>query len=112
MRRARVLALLRQGCSILDTVEDAGYFDQPHLTRALKRWVGHTPAQVTCRASCAGVWLYPHLHRPLVRVLRLGRDIPALSSILRYNLPTHSRRGDLPCHVRQLISARWCRSVS
>lgn len=38
--------LLRQGMSILDTVEEAGYFDQPHLTRALKHWVGYTPAQL------------------------------------------------------------------
>lgn len=45
-RAQRAMALLRQGKSILDTVEEAGYFDQPHLTRALKRWVGHTPAQL------------------------------------------------------------------
>ena len=31
---------------ILDTVEEAGYFDQSHLTRSLKQWVGHTPAQI------------------------------------------------------------------
>jgi hypothetical protein len=46
-RRANDAAgLLRQGCSILDTVHTAGYFDQPHLTRALKRWIGRTPAQL------------------------------------------------------------------
>lgn len=45
-RAQRAAALLRQGTSILDTVDAAGYFDQPHLTRALKRWVGHTPAQL------------------------------------------------------------------
>jgi AraC-like DNA-binding protein len=38
--------LLRQGTSISDTVYTLGFFDQPHLTRALKRWVGHTPAQL------------------------------------------------------------------
>jgi AraC-like DNA-binding protein len=27
-------------------VSEAGYFDQPHLTRSLKQWIGHTPAQV------------------------------------------------------------------
>ena len=32
--------------SSLDTVAQAGYFDQPHLTRALKRYIGLTPAQV------------------------------------------------------------------
>jgi len=45
-RAQRAEALLKQGVSILDTVEDAGYFDQPHLTRALKHWIGYTPAQL------------------------------------------------------------------
>ena len=45
-RAQRAAALLRQGTSILDAVDEAGYFDQPHLTRALKQWVGHTPAQI------------------------------------------------------------------
>jgi AraC-like DNA-binding protein len=40
------VALLRQGVSILDTVERAGYADQPHLTRSLKRLIGQTPAQL------------------------------------------------------------------
>jgi len=39
--------MLKEGQSILDTVFEAGYFDQPHLTRALKRFVGLTPAQIT-----------------------------------------------------------------
>lgn len=38
--------LLKQGVSILDTVDQAGYFDQPHLTRSLKHFIGLTPAQV------------------------------------------------------------------
>ena len=47
VERARHAAtLLRQGQSILDTVEMAGYFDQPHLTRSLRQWVGYTPAQL------------------------------------------------------------------
>jgi AraC-like DNA-binding protein len=37
---------LGQGVSILDAVYELGYYDQPHLTRALKQWVGHTPAQI------------------------------------------------------------------
>lgn len=45
-RAQRAAALLHQGRSILDTVHDVGYFDQPHLTRALKRWIGRTPAQI------------------------------------------------------------------
>jgi hypothetical protein len=47
IERARhAAALLAQGVSILDTVYEAGYFDQPHLTRSLKRFIGHTPAQL------------------------------------------------------------------
>jgi AraC-like DNA-binding protein len=38
--------LLQQGASILDTVEQAGYYDQPHLTRSLTRLIGQTPAQI------------------------------------------------------------------
>lgn len=49
-RAQRAAALLSQGASILDTVYALGYFDQPHLTRSLKRWVGYTPAQIL-RAS-------------------------------------------------------------
>ncbi len=50
--RARQAAiLLQQGTSILDTVELAGYADQPHLTRSLKHFIGQTPAQFTHRAE-------------------------------------------------------------
>jgi len=45
-RAQRAAALLENGASILDTIEEAGYFDQPHLTRSLKRFVGHTPAEL------------------------------------------------------------------
>jgi len=38
--------LLKRGVSILDTVHEAGYFDQAHLTRSLKRLVGQTPAKI------------------------------------------------------------------
>jgi hypothetical protein len=38
--------LLKQGTSILDTVHQAGYSDQPHLTRSLKHYIGQTPAQL------------------------------------------------------------------
>jgi AraC-like DNA-binding protein len=38
--------LLKEGVSILDTVEWAGYADQPHLTRSLKHLIGQTPAQL------------------------------------------------------------------
>ncbi len=47
IERARyATTLLKQGVSILDTVYEAGYFDQPHLNRSLKRFIGLTPAQI------------------------------------------------------------------
>ncbi|MCB9454105.1 MAG: AraC family transcriptional regulator [Anaerolineaceae bacterium] len=45
-RALRAEAMLQGGASILDTVDEAGYFDQPHLTRSLKRFTGKTPAQI------------------------------------------------------------------
>jgi hypothetical protein len=44
IERARHAAyLLRAGAPILDVVDQAGYFDQPHLHRALRRLIGPTP---------------------------------------------------------------------
>ena len=45
-RAIKAASLLRHGVSIADTVFEAGYFDQPHLTRSLKQFVGYTPAQM------------------------------------------------------------------
>ena len=39
--------LLQQGISITDVVAQAGYFDQAHLTRALKHFIGQTPGQIS-----------------------------------------------------------------
>jgi hypothetical protein len=47
IQRARQAAtLLEQGCPILDTVYELGYFDQSHLTNSLRRFIGQTPAQI------------------------------------------------------------------
>jgi AraC-like DNA-binding protein len=47
IERARYATLLLQrGASILDVTYEAGYFDQPHLTRSLKHFIGQTPAQI------------------------------------------------------------------
>jgi AraC-like DNA-binding protein len=40
------VTLLETGATILDVVHRAGYADQPHLTRALRRFIGHTPARI------------------------------------------------------------------
>jgi hypothetical protein len=45
-RARRAVTLLKQGVPILDTVFEVGYFDQPHLTRSLKHFMGFTPAQI------------------------------------------------------------------
>jgi AraC-like DNA-binding protein len=36
--------------SALDVARQAGYADQPHLTRSLKRFVGQTPSQIASSA--------------------------------------------------------------
>jgi AraC-like DNA-binding protein len=50
-RVRRAVSLLQQGVSILDTVELAGFADQPHLTRSFKRLIGQTPARLTPDAN-------------------------------------------------------------
>lgn len=47
IERARYATfLLQHGVSIPETIQQMGYYDQPHLTRSLKRFVGQTPAQL------------------------------------------------------------------
>jgi AraC-like DNA-binding protein len=47
IERARfATSLLKHGVSILDAVHDAGYFDQAHLTRSLRHYIGQTPAGI------------------------------------------------------------------
>lgn len=47
IERARyATTLLDHGVSILDTVHQAGYYDQAHLTRSLRRLIGETPARL------------------------------------------------------------------
>jgi hypothetical protein len=45
-RARRATILLRQGITILDVVEEVGYYDQAHLTRSLRRFIGQSPARV------------------------------------------------------------------
>lgn len=46
-RARHAMTLLQQGAPILDVVHDAGYYDQAHLNRSLKRWLGQTPGQIS-----------------------------------------------------------------
>jgi hypothetical protein len=45
-RAQQAAALLERGVPILDAAYQAGYADQPHLTRSLRRFIGQTPAQI------------------------------------------------------------------
>ena len=50
IERARLATrLLAAGVPILEVVHRVGYFDQAHLTRSLRRWIGPTPAQIARR---------------------------------------------------------------
>ncbi len=43
IERARAAAeLIRAGAPIADVAHDLGYYDQPHLSRSLDRFIGHT----------------------------------------------------------------------
>ena len=45
-RARQAMTLLQRGVPILDTVYEAGYVDQPHMTKSLKHFIGQTPAQI------------------------------------------------------------------
>lgn len=45
-RARQAAALLEQGTPILEVVRQAGYADQQHMTRSLKRFFGQTPTQL------------------------------------------------------------------
>lgn len=62
--RARyATCLLQQGVSILDTVDLAGYSDQPHLTRSLKYFIGQTPAQLTRKDETLQLSFLSRMHQ-------------------------------------------------
>lgn len=51
IRRAEwAVELLGRGVPALDVARQAGYADQPHLTRSLKRFVGQTPSQIAANS--------------------------------------------------------------
>ena len=59
IQRARYATnLLKDGLPILDVVIQAGYFDQAHLTRALRRFIGLTPGQVTRSGQAPGLVVF------------------------------------------------------
>ena len=59
--------LLEEGTPISDVVYEAGYFDQPHLTRSLRRYMDRTPAQL---AGTKGSLPLSFLYKTVPRALR------------------------------------------
>lgn len=45
-RARKATLLLRAGVSLSDAAFEAGFFDQPHLTRSLRHLIGLTPARI------------------------------------------------------------------
>lgn len=52
-RARKAQDMLLKGQSILDTVFELGYTDQPHLTKSLKRYLGQTPGQLARAAQAS-----------------------------------------------------------
>jgi hypothetical protein len=50
-RAERAVDLLAGGVPAVDAAHEAGYADQPHLIRSLKRFVGQTPSQIAASAA-------------------------------------------------------------
>lgn len=46
IRAQKAAALLEQGVPIMDVMFELGYYDQPHLNRSLKQFIGYTPGQI------------------------------------------------------------------
>jgi AraC-like DNA-binding protein len=59
-RAHHATCLLQRGVSILDAVELAGYYDQPHLTKFLKRLIGLTPAQLVAQENPMPLSIIPN----------------------------------------------------
>lgn len=83
-RARRAALLLRDGASILDTVHDAGYFDQAHLTRALGALVGTTPTEIR-RGTQQLSFLY--------KALPLPPDYAQPRRFVEHGIGTHSGLG-------------------
>jgi methylphosphotriester-DNA--protein-cysteine methyltransferase len=45
-RAKQATALLEKGVSLIDAAYQAGYADQSHMTRAVKQFIGYTPALI------------------------------------------------------------------
>jgi AraC-like DNA-binding protein len=92
--RARyATTLLKQGVSIHDTVYEAGYFDQPHLTRSLKHFIGQTPTQIAD----------PHRQMPLSFLYKTASPLFEYDTTDRIT----TTEGDNYEQESRAIAARW-----
>ena len=66
-RAWQATALLEQGCPILETAYQLGYFDQAHLTNSLRRYIGQTPVQISQALQPEVLRFFPRL-RPFIEV--------------------------------------------
>ncbi|HET8708578.1 MAG TPA: AraC family transcriptional regulator, partial [Pseudomonadales bacterium] len=58
--------LIAKGKSALEVIHELGYYDQSHLIRSLKRYIGHTPTELA-RAHWIGSLLTPAAITPAVK---------------------------------------------
>lgn len=58
-RARQAVTLLQQGVPILDAVAQTGYFDQAHMTKALRHFMGQTPAQIVHNRDAGPLLVQP-----------------------------------------------------
>jgi len=74
IERAQLAAtMLREGRTISDTIAAAGFSDQPHLTRSLKRLIGVTPGQLMSEEGAIQLSFIPRPDRDAIRPTGDGR---------------------------------------
>jgi len=65
-RARQAVVLLQEGVPILDVTYRLGYFDQAHLTKSLKYFIGQTPTQITDRNKAEQLSLLYKTELPLL----------------------------------------------
>jgi AraC-like DNA-binding protein len=83
-RARRAGVRLREGATPAEVTHELGYYDQPHLTRSMQRFLGQTPAELAdhgraeqlsllCQTDAAG--------SPTVPFQRIRRHAPPVTSV-------------------------------
>ena len=65
-RARQAVVLLQEGLPIVDVTYRLGYFDQAHLTKSLKYFIGQTPTQITDRNKAEQLSLLYKTELPLL----------------------------------------------